>query len=117
MRGCDEGKTKRFRFSREAELVLTASSFGTAGILVITMIGLYSRIGGSVAAVSALLTGLILTPLATYVFRMEAPFMTSVFGSLAAFAAGTLLAKKWGYLPNLWLSKLRVKADKSAKVK
>jgi len=49
------------------ELVLTASSFGTAGILVITMIGLYSRIGGSVAAVSALTAGLVLTPLSRYI--------------------------------------------------
>lgn len=93
------------------ELVLTASSFGTAGIMVITMLGLYSRIGKTVAAASALVTGLVLTPLATYVLRLDAPFLTSVVGSLAAFTAGALLARKWGDLPKLWFSKFGLRTQ------
>jgi Na+/proline symporter len=76
------------------ELVLTASSFGTAGVLVVTMLGMYSRWGGQAASVSALSAGLILTPVATFVLRLDAPFMASIAGSLAAFAVGDFLAKK-----------------------
>jgi SSS family solute:Na+ symporter len=93
------------------ELVLTASSFGTAGILVITLLGLYSRIGKTAAAVSALVAGLVLTPLATYVLRLDAPFLTSIGGSLAAFTAGALLARRWGDLPKLWLAKFGVRVQ------
>jgi Na+/proline symporter len=77
------------------ELVLTASSFGTAGIFVVTMMGMYTRRGGKEAATSAMVAGLILTPLATYVWRLEAPFLTSLAGSLAAFAGGTFAARRW----------------------
>ncbi len=55
------------------ELVLTASSFGTAGILVVTLMGLFSRAGGGAAAGSTPVTGLILTPLSTYIFKHKAP--------------------------------------------
>jgi len=71
------------------ELVLAASSFGTAGVLVVTLMGLYSRWGNSAAASSALGVGLILTPFFTYAIRLEAPFLTSVAGSLVAFALGS----------------------------
>lgn len=77
------------------ELVLTASAFGTAGILVVTMMGMYSRWGRREAAISAMLAGLILTPLATYVWKIPAPFLTSIGGSLVAFAGGSVLAIKW----------------------
>ena len=77
------------------ELVLTASAFGTAGILVVTMMGMYSRWGRKEAAMSAMIAGLILTPLATYVWKLPAPFLTSVAGSLAAFAGGAVAARRW----------------------
>jgi Na+/proline symporter len=76
------------------ELVLTASAFGTAGILVVTMMGMYSRWGRKEAAISAMIAGLILTPMATYVWRLQAPFLTSIAGSLAAFAGGAVLASR-----------------------
>jgi Na+/proline symporter len=81
------------------ELVLTASAFGTAGILVVTMMGMYSRWGGKEAATSAMITGFVLTPLATYVWKLQAPFLTSVAGSLAAFAGGSVLLRGRG----VWL--------------
>ncbi|MDH7512956.1 MAG: sodium:solute symporter family protein [Clostridiales bacterium] len=76
------------------ELVLTASSFGTAGILVVTLMGLFTRVGGGAAAMSALAAGLVLTPLFSYVLGLEAPFMTSILGALAAFAAGAFMARR-----------------------
>ncbi|MEW5901500.1 MAG: sodium:solute symporter [Acidobacteriota bacterium] len=93
------------------ELVLIASSFGTAGVLVITLLGLYSRFGGQAAALSSLVAGLLLTPLATYALRLEAPFLSSILGSLAAFAAGAALAKKWASVVKLWPSKQRIRAQ------
>lgn len=90
------------------ELVLTASAFGTAGILVVTMMGMYSRFGSKEAASASLVTGLVLTPLATYVFRIEAPFLTSVAGSVAAFVCGAVLARRWGYVKKCWFAKLRI---------
>lgn len=77
------------------ELVLTASSFGTAGVLVVTLMGLFSRFGRRGAAACGLGAGLVLTPLFTYVLRLEAPFLVSVAGSLVAFISGAILPKLW----------------------
>jgi len=73
------------------ELVVTASSFGTAGILVVTMMGLYTRWGRKTAAIGAMATGLIMTPSFTYIWKFQAPFLTAVVGSLAVFAVVALL--------------------------
>lgn len=76
------------------QLVLTASSFGTAGVLVVTMMGMYTRLGRQAAATSTMVAGLILTPLATYLLKLSAPFLASVAGSLAVFAAFALLENR-----------------------
>ncbi len=86
------------------ELVLMASSFGTAGILVVTLMGLFSRAGGGAAAGSALITGLILTPLSTYAFKLRAPFMASILGALAAFALGAVMVRRRERIPALGIS-------------
>lgn len=78
------------------ELVLTASSFGTAGVLVVTLMGLFCRLGNSAAATSSLGVGLLLTPLFTYGLKLEAPFLSSVAGSLAVFALTSFLFKNPG---------------------
>lgn len=75
-------------------LVLTASAFGTAGVLVITLMGLYSRLGNQAAAVFTLIIGLVITPLGQYVFDLQAPFLTSVAASATAFIIGSFLAAK-----------------------
>lgn len=67
------------------DLVETASSFGTAGVLVTTLLGLFTRWGGARAALLALATGLIVTPLAEYVFELPAPFVTSIAAALVAY--------------------------------
>jgi len=68
------------------DLVEAASSFGTAGILVITIIGLLSKkIGHEYSALVALIVGLIATPVSEYVLKLEAPFMTSILCSFISF--------------------------------
>ena len=74
-------------------LVVTASAFGTAGVLVITLAGLHSRVGGEKAALGALGTGLLATLLGQYVLGLPAPFLTAVLASAAVFGAGAAL--KW----------------------
>jgi len=77
-------------------LVLAASAFGTAGILVITLMGFFTKIGGRLSALLALIAGLVITPLGTYVFPMEAPFLSSIFGAFIAFLLGGIWAKEFG---------------------
>jgi Na+/proline symporter len=74
-------------------LVVTASAFGTAGVLVITLAGLHSRAGGEKAALGALGMGLLATLLGQYVLGLPAPFLTAVLASAAVFGAGAVL--KW----------------------
>lgn len=69
-------------------LVLTASSFGTAGILVITLAGLFTKWGGPPAAIASMVAGFVLTPLNMYVFDLQAPFLTSILGAGLAFCGG-----------------------------
>lgn len=66
-------------------LVEMASSFGTAGILVTTLLALYSRLGGPRAALAALSTGLFMTPFAEYVLELPAPFLTSIVAALCTY--------------------------------
>jgi Na+/proline symporter len=75
-------------------LVITASSFGTAGILVITLMGFYSRIGGPRAANLALLGGLLAWPLSEYVFHLQAPYLVSIATALALFFWGSRVANQ-----------------------
>lgn len=67
------------------DLVQTASSFGSAGILVITLIGLWSGYGRQMAALSTLTVGVVVSGLGTWVLETEAPFLTSVAAALTTF--------------------------------
>lgn len=67
------------------DLLEMASSFGTAGILVITLLGLWTRLGDQRAALLALITGLVATPLAEYVLEIPSPFLFSIFCALLCF--------------------------------
>jgi len=75
-------------------LVVTASAFGTAGVLVITLLGFYTKIGRQAAAGAALVVGFALTVLGEYVFHFQAPFLTAVLGSAAVFIATAFMEEK-----------------------
>lgn len=75
-------------------LVEMASSFGTAGVLVITLLGLYTKWGNSLAAGMALISGLVSTPLYEYVLELEAPFMSSILTSLLTYVLAASLLEK-----------------------
>lgn len=83
-------------FSSESiyQLVEVASAFGTAGILVVTLIGLHTKFGQQASAYLALSVGMIATPLAEYVFHLQAPFLFSIFASLVFYLVGTLFPNR-----------------------
>lgn len=70
------------------DLVIESSGFGSAGIFVAVVFGLYSRIGGSASALTSLAVGVLVYMWAAYVQGIEHPFVAS----LAAAFAGYLIA-------------------------
>lgn len=72
-----------------AELVEESSSFGTAGTLVVVSFGLFTKIGGPMAATLALLGGLA-SYAAASAMALAYPFLTSVASATALYLAGGL---------------------------
>lgn len=76
------------------ELVVEASSFGSAGILVIMLFALWGpRIGGSLAAYSALLAGLVSYVAAAHLGDADYPYLTSLAAALAAYLVALPLSR------------------------
>ena len=78
------------------ELVESASAFGTAGVLIVTLAALYLPFGDGKSALSALVVGLLATPLFEHVFMWPAPFLSSLAASFVSFllvALGTQQSK------------------------
>jgi Na+/proline symporter len=67
------------------DLLETASSFGTSGILVITLFGLWTGLGDQLTAFITVLAGLIFTPFAEYVLELRTPFIASIGFSVIIF--------------------------------
>lgn len=80
--------------SRIYDLVLLAAAFGTAGVLVITIFGLYSRLNSQKAALLTLAGGLILTPVFQLVLNLKAPFLLSVLSCVVIFVLSAGLSGK-----------------------
>ncbi len=76
------------------DLVETASAFGTAGVLVTTLIALFSGYGGPAAATTALIAGLVTTPIAEYLLELPAPFLSSVAVALISYTAVATLERR-----------------------
>lgn len=80
--------------NRIYDLVLLAAAFGTAGVLVITMFGLYSRLNSQRAALVTLVGGLVLTPVFQLVLKFQAPFLLSVLSCVIIFVLMASLTEK-----------------------
>ncbi|MGB9835366.1 MAG: sodium:solute symporter family protein [Candidatus Saccharicenans sp.] len=85
--------------NRIYDLVLLAASFGTSGVLVITMLGLYSKVMEARAANITLVSGLVLTPLFQLILKFKAPFLLSVMACLVIFVLVSYLHKKFSRAP------------------
>jgi Na+/proline symporter len=73
------------------ELVQLSSSFGTAGVLITVIFGLWFKLGGPIAGFATLIVGASITAFLGDWLRLEAPFITAVLASAATFLViGTL---------------------------
>jgi Na+/proline symporter len=72
------------------ELVATASALGSAGIFVVGMFGLFSRVGGAASAYAALVAGMLVWAAGEYWLDWSTPYIAALAASLAAYllAAG-----------------------------
>lgn len=75
------------------ELVEMASAFGTAGLVVVTIFGLWTRAGGLWAANVGLFTGAISYPLADKVMGWDAPFLFALMAAAIGFLLGMFAEK------------------------
>lgn len=72
-------------------LVEEASAFGTAGVFVCVMFGLFTRCGGAVAALSALLLGFAAYLLGAHYLALAQPYLVSLCCAFLGYLAGALL--------------------------
>lgn len=78
-------------------LVEEASAFGSAGIFVALVIGLFSRWGGPASAAASLLVGIVAWVLGAYVLDLPYPYLVSLAAALLAYAAVALVDR--GHAP------------------
>jgi Na+/proline symporter len=76
------------------ELVATASAFGSAGIFVVGLFGLFSRVGGPLSAYAALVAGIVVWAAGEYFLDWSTPYVAAILSALAAYLAGAALAPR-----------------------
>jgi Na+/proline symporter len=69
------------------ELVATASAFGSAGIFVVGMFGLFSKVGGARSAYASLIAGIVVWAAGEYVFAWPTPYLIALASALACYLA------------------------------
>jgi SSS family transporter len=74
-------------------LVEEASAFGSAGIFVVVVLGLFTRLGGAWSATAALLGGIVTWVLGAYVLAFPYPYITSVAAALTLYVAVALVER------------------------
>lgn len=75
-------------------MVEEASALGSAGLFVILAAGLFTRFGGALSAMSALLTGTAVWMIASRVAAAHHPYLLSLASAAAAYALAGLLDRK-----------------------
>jgi Na+/proline symporter len=70
------------------DMVQAASSFGSAGILITTLLGLRFRIGGKYTAYITLITGVAITVIGNYLLESKITFLCSLLFCLSTFLIG-----------------------------
>ncbi|MDF2771336.1 MAG: Na+/solute symporter [Geminicoccaceae bacterium] len=85
-----------YLLARRAEgvfaLVEQASAFGSAGVIVTVVFGLFTRLGGPAAAMATLVVGTLTYLIATYA-GFAYPFVLSLVLSLASYLVGSMLER------------------------
>ena len=76
------------------DLVLTASAFGSAGVVVVSCFALFSRVGGPASAYVSLATGMAVWAYGDFVAGWTAPFITAMVAAVVAYLA-PLAVGRW----------------------
>jgi Na+/proline symporter len=69
------------------ELVATASAFGSAGIFVVGLFGLFTSLGGERSAYAALIAGVAVWAAGEYLFTWQTPYLIALASALTAYLA------------------------------
>lgn len=80
-------------FESVYELIEQSSAFASAGVVVITPIALFTRVGGAAAAIASLLAGVAVYCYGSYLGEWPYPYLTAVAAAAAAYAAGTWIER------------------------
>jgi Na+/proline symporter len=67
------------------ELVATASAFGSAGIFVVGLFGLFSNVGGARSAYASLVAGVVVWAAGEYLFAWPTPYLIALATALGAY--------------------------------
>lgn len=78
------------------DLVIEASGFGSAGIFVVVVFGLYTRFGGRLSAIASLSTGVLTWIWAAHIAAVDHPFLTSLAAAFAGYVLPALAARVRG---------------------
>lgn len=81
------------------EMVELASSFGSAGLVVVTMFALFTKWGDSVSALVALISGVVVQLLVKYVWEVEAPYLTTILTCIGVYWVIGLFTAKAAEIP------------------
>lgn len=77
------------------ELVETASAFGSAGIVVVGLFGLFTRVGGVASAYTALAVGMVVWLAGEYVLGWSTPYLIALGSALAVYVGTALLERTY----------------------
>lgn len=80
------------------DMVEAASSFGTTGIVVVTLIGLFSKWGNAIVANISLVSGIISSLVFEYFFEVPAPFLTALLIASFAYVVSMFIFSRNGLL-------------------
>ena len=76
------------------ELVATASAFGSAGIFVVGLFGLFSRVGGAPSAYAALVAGIVVWAAGEYWLDWSTPYVAALAAALAAYLLAAVVVRR-----------------------
>lgn len=75
------------------DLVETASAFGSAGVFVVAIFALFTRIGGPASAYAALATGMGVWLLARFALALETPYLLALAAAFVSYLAFSVVAR------------------------
>jgi solute:Na+ symporter, SSS family len=76
-------------------LVEIASAFGSAGVFVTAVFGMFTRFGGAWAAATSICTGTIVWAVGHFAFEWSAPYLLAIGCSAAVYIAVAIVEHGW----------------------